>query len=287
MSFMFQKMVVAGVGLIGGSLALAAREAGLVKEIIGYGRGEENLRLAEKRGIVGRYFLDPNEMPQGVDLVILATPVRAIVSLAGSFLPSLRPGCLVSDVGSAKEKIVEEMEELLPSGIFFVGAHPIAGSEQWGAEAAIPDLFSGRRCILTATPNTDRGALSKMVRFWTSIGASVEVMDPQLHDRVLGIVSHLPHVLAYALVNMLVQAKVDSVDLKAYCGGGFKDLTRIASSRPEIWRDICLVNRRAISESLGHYIDHLERVKQWIWDGEGSLLEEEFARANEIRRQIP
>lgn len=286
MDSMFRRMVVAGVGLIGGSLALAARRRGLVEEIIGCGRREKNLRLARRKGIIDRYFLHEGDIPGGVDLLILAPPVQATVSLAASFLPALEPGCLISDVGSVKARIVREMEKLLPPHISFVGAHPVAGSEQWGAQAALPDLFSGRRCILTPTRNTDPDALKSMTCFWRRVGAKVEVMDPHLHDRILGAVSHLPHVLAYALVNTLSRTKVDSVDLKDYCGSGFKDFTRIASSRPEIWRDICLLNRQAIGKSLGGYIKRLERLRRWIRDEEGDLLEREFAKANEVRRQI-
>ncbi len=193
---------------------------------------------------------------------------------------------MISDVGSVKGRIVREMERLLPSHIPFVGAHPIAGSELWGAQAALPDLFSGRRCILTPTRNTDPDALKKMVRFWRRIGAKVEIMDPHLHDKILGVVSHLPHLLAYALVNTLSRTEMESVDLKDYCGEGFKDFTRIASSRPEIWRDICLLNRQAIGKSLGSYIRRLERLQRWIHNGEGDLLEREFAQANGVRREI-
>lgn len=284
--FLFRRMVVVGVGLIGGSVALAAGKRGLVEEIIGFGRGEKNLRVAQRRGVVNRYFLDEGEIPKGVDLLILATPVQATVSLASSFLPRLEPGCLVSDVGSVKARIVRDMERLLPQPIPFVGAHPIAGGEQWGSRAALPDLFSGHRCILTPTQHTDPGALKKMACFWRRVGAKVEVMDPDLHDRVLAVVSHLPHLIVFNLVNTLSRSTVDSVDLKEYCGGGFKDFTRIASSRPEIWRDICLANRRAIGKSLTDYLKQLERLKKWIHDGKADLLEREFSLANEVRRQI-
>lgn len=286
MGFMFRRMVVAGVGLIGGSLALAARRRGLVEEIVGFGRGERNLRVARKERMVDRYFLREEEFPQGVDLLILATPVQAVVPLADSFLPALEPGCLVSDVGSAKAKIVREMEKLLPAEIPFVGAHPIAGSEQWGAQAAVADLFSGRRCILTPTSHTDPDALRRISSFWRRAGARVEIMEPEVHDRILAVVSHLPHVLAYAMVNALGRTAVDSIDPRHYCGGGFKDFTRIAASRPEIWRDICLVNRRAIGKHLTGYIKELERLRRWIRDGRGDLLQREFARANVIRRQM-
>jgi len=284
--FMFRRMVVAGVGLIGGSLALAARRRGLVEEIVGFGRGERNLRVARKERMVDRYFLREEEFPEGVDLLILATPVQAVVPLADSFLPALEPRCLVSDVGSAKAKIVREMEKLLPAEIPFVGSHPIAGSEQWGAQAAVPDLFSGCRCILTPTSHTDADALRRIASFWRRAGARVEIMDPEVHDRILAVVSHLPHVLAYAMVNALGRTAVDSIDPTHYCGGGFKDFTRIAASRPEIWRDICLVNRRAIGKHLTDYIKQLERLRRWIRDGRGDLLQREFARANVIRRQM-
>lgn len=282
----FRRMVIAGVGLIGGSLALAARKHGLVEEIVGYGRSEENLRVAQERGIISRYFSQPEEIPNGVDLLVLATPVQATAPLAAAFVPRLEAGCLVTDVGSVKAKIVRDMEKLLPRQIPFVGAHPIAGSDQWGAQAARTDLFVGQRCILTPTRSTDPDALKQMKYLWQAVGARVEVMDPRLHDRILGVVSHLPHVLVYALVNTLSRTKVDSVDLKAYCGGGFKDFTRIASSRPELWRDICLVNEQAIGKSLGDYIRNLQRLRKLIRNRKGDLLEREFARANEVRRQI-
>ena len=283
---MFQKMVVAGVGLIGGSLALDMRRHGLVKEIVGYGRSESNLRIAKRKGIIDDFFLRETDLPSGVDFLMMGTPVQAIVPLTAAFLPRLKSGCIVSDVGSVKAEIVKGMEKLLPTGIHFVGAHPIAGSEQWGADAAVDDLFMGRRCILTPSRKTDRGALRKMAALWKRVGAKVEIMSADKHDKILGVVSHLPHVVAYALVNALDQTKVDGVDLKTFCAGGFKDITRIASSRPELWRDICLLNRKAVSKSLGNYIRNLERMKRWIDSGNGKSLEHEFAHANEVREQI-
>ena len=286
MAVMFKKMVVAGVGLIGGSLALDMRRRGLVKEIIGYGRSEKNLRAAKAKGIIDHYFRRDSDIPSGVDFLMMGTPVKAIVPLTAAFLPRLDSGCIVSDVGSVKAEIVKGMERLLPSDIYFVGAHPIAGTEQWGAAAALEKLFLWRRCILTPTKRTQRAALRKMAQLWRRIGAKVEIMSAERHDQVLGVVSHLPHLAAYALVNSLDEAKVDGVDLKSYCAGGFKDITRIASSRPELWRDICLLNRRAVSRSLGTYIRNLERMKRWIDKGDGRALEGEFARANEVREQM-
>ena len=286
MAVMFRKIVMAGVGLICGSLALDMRRKQLAGEIIGYGRSEGNLRLAKKHGIIDSYFLREEQMPDGVDFLMMGTPVQTIVPLTAAFLPRLTAGCVISDVGSVKAEIVRGMEKLLPRNIPFVAGHPIAGSEQWGARAAKADLFVRRRTILTPTGKTDKAALSKVSMLWRKVGAKVELMDPETHDRVLGVISHLPHVLVYALVNALDRTHVRGVDLKSYCAGGFKDFTRIASSRPELWRDICLMNRRALSRSLGDYIESLEQLKKWIQDGKGAHLEKEFARANEIREQI-
>jgi prephenate dehydrogenase len=287
MGFMFQKVVMAGVGLICGSLALDMRRHQLAKEIVGYGRGEANLRLAKRKGIIDAYFLDENQFPPDVDFLMIGTPVETIVPLTKRFLPHLKPGCIVSDVGSVKGEIVRGMERLLPKSVHFVAGHPIAGSEQWGAQAARRDLFVRHRCILTPTKRTDRQALDKVAALWRKVGADVEIMPPEIHDRLLGVISHLPHVLVYALVNALERTPLRGVDLKKYCAGGFKDFTRIASSRPELWRDICLMNRQALGRSLGDYIKYLERLHHWIGDGKGVLLEKEFARAYEIRGQIP
>jgi prephenate dehydrogenase len=283
---MFQKMVVAGVGLIGGSLALDMRRRGLVKEIVGYGRTEANLKIARRKGIIDSYFVKEEEIPAETDFLMLGTPVQTIVPLTAAFLPRLQRGCIVSDVGSVKGEIVRGMERLLPTGIHFVGAHPIAGSEQWGAEAARENLFMGRLCVLTPTRKTNRAALKKMELLWRRVGSHVEIIDANRHDHILGVVSHLPHMAAFALVNALDQTKLDGVDLKRFCAGGFKDITRIASSRPELWRDICLLNRRAVSRSLGTYIRNLERMKRWIDGGNGRALDREFANANEVREQL-
>jgi prephenate dehydrogenase len=192
----------------------------------------------------------------------------------------------VSDVGSVKGEIVRGMERILPAGIHFVGSHPIAGSEQWGAEAARENLFMGRLCVLTPTRKTNRAALKKMELLWRRVGSYVEIINANRHDHILGVVSHLPHMAAFALVNALGQTRLDGVDLKRYCAGGFKDITRIASSRPELWRDICLLNRRAVSRSLGTYIRSLERMKRWVDGGNGRALDREFANANEVREQL-
>ena len=287
MAVMFQRVVMAGVGLICGSLALDMRRRRLAKEIIGYGRGEANLKLAKRKGIIDSYFVDDDHFPADADLLMIGTPVETIVPLTKRFLPRLKAGCIVSDVGSVKSEIVRGMEKILPKQIYFVAGHPIAGSEQWGARAARRDLFVHQRCILTPTKGTNRRALNKVAALWRKVGAEVEIMAPQVHDQVLGVISHLPHVLVYALVNALERTRPHDFDVKKYCAGGFKDFTRIASSRPELWRDICLMNRRALGRSLADYINYLKRLNRWIREGNGVLLEREFARAYDIRARIP
>jgi len=287
MAVMFERVAMAGVGLICGSLALDMRRHRLTKEIVGYGRSESNLRLAKRKGIIDSFFLSVEEFPANVDLLIMGTPVEAIVPLTKAFLPRLKAGAIISDVGSVKGELVRAMERLLPRQVSFVAGHPIAGSEQWGARAARNNLFVHHRCILTPTENTDRKALDKIAALWRKVGAEVETMPPEVHDHVLGVISHLPHVIVYALVNALERQQLNGIDLKKYCAGGFKDFTRIASSRPELWRDICLMNRRALGSSLGDYIKYLQRLNRWIHDGKGALLEKEFARAYDIRAQIP
>ena len=287
MAVMFEKMVMAGVGLICGSLALDMRRRKLVKEVVGYGRSEGNLKIAKKKGLIDSYFLRETDFPRGVDFLMMGTPVETIVPLTKAFLPKLEQDCIVSDVGSVKGEIVRGMEKLLPKHIAFVAGHPIAGSEQWGAQAARENLFVDHRCVLTPTKKTDKQALKKIAELWRRVGAEVEIMPPDVHDRVLGVISHLPHVLVYALVNALNRTPLKGVDLKSYCAGGFKDFTRIASSRPELWRDICLMNRRALGRSLSDYIKYLEQLNRWIRDEKGGLLEKEFMRAYETRAQIP
>lgn len=286
MAALFHKMVVAGVGLIGASLALAARKHGLVEEVVGYGRSEKNLRFALDKGIIDSYFHKPEELPKDTDFLMVGTPVAAIAPLTKEFLSYMRAGCVISDVGSVKAEIVRDMEKLLPPSMVFVGAHPIAGGEQWGAEPARANLFIGQRCILTPTQNTDQAALKKVATLWKTVGAKVELMDAEIHDKILGLVSHLPHVLVYGLVNLMNRARVGSTEVIEYCGGGFKDFTRIASSRPELWRDICLLNREAVSGGLADYINELEKLKRLVDEGKGPEIEREFALANEARRRL-
>jgi len=283
---MFHTMVIAGVGLIGGSLALAAKERGLVNRVVGYGRNEKTLRRARNIGILDTYFLKADDFPADTNFLVLATPVSVIAPLAESFLSRINPECLISDVGSVKRRVVTGMEKLLKGSPPFVGAHPIAGSDQWGPDAARADLFVGRRCIITPTRNSDPGAVKQLRKFWHRVGAKVELMDVRLHDRILGVVSHLPHVAASALVNALERTRIESVDMAEYCGSGFRDTTRIAAGRPELWRDICMLNREAVLRGIREYVRALERIADSISRDDGRRLEQEFERALVTRKRV-
>ena len=286
MTPLFPRMTVAGVGLIGGSLALAARAAGLVGEVTGYGRSEANLRLARERGIVDHVARDPAAAVAGADVILLGVPVGAAAALAEAFRPHARAGAILTDVGSVKAGLVEALEARWPARELVVGAHPIAGSEMSGAAAARADLFRERRCILTPTPVTDREALGRVRALWEGVGAVVEEMPPPAHDEILARVSHLPHLVAYALVGAFVDARVAGRRVLDYAGSGYRDVTRIAASRPELWRDIALANRSALRAALAEFRAALDRLEGLLVPGSGDALEAVLGEAAAARRRL-
>ncbi|MDX2165592.1 MAG: prephenate dehydrogenase [Deltaproteobacteria bacterium] len=264
----FERAAIVGVGLIGGSLALAAKQAGLIGEAIGVGRSEANLAVARQRGLVDRTVRDLAALG-AVDLVVLAVPVRSTAAMVETLLPHVPAGALLTDVGSVKGEIVAAVEALLPVERRFVGAHPIAGSEDSGATAARADLFHGAACILTPTPRTDRGALGRIRALWEGVGARVEEMSPAAHDQALAWVSHLPHVVAYALVRAL--AAVDPA-LAGLAGGSWRDTTRVAASSPELWRDIFLANADALAAATQTFAAEVERLRTLVAGGDAAAL---------------
>jgi prephenate dehydrogenase len=283
---LFECMAVVGVGLIGGSLARAARERGLVSRIIGLGRGEQNLRRARELGVIDVVETDWGKAVREAELVVLATPVESIVKL----LPKIAPLCgketLVTDVGSVKGSIVFEAEGTLPAPGRFVGGHPIAGTENSGVEASLASLFEDRKTILTPTKRTVPDALEKVRRLWEAVGSTVVVMDTALHDRVMGFVSHLPHIVAYALVHTVCSADQEEGNLARFSAGGFLDFTRIASSHPEMWRDICLMNREALLEAVESFALTLNRFRAMISTKDGPGLEAHFAQCRQTRSEL-
>ncbi len=279
-------MVIVGVGLIGGSLAMAGRKNGLVKEIIGVGRGAANLKEAVKLNVIDSFAFDISEAVKDADLIVLATPVGGFEGLVKQMRHKLNKGAIITDAGSVKGRMVSRIERLLPRGTYFVAGHPIAGKEKSGVKAATHRLFEGTKCILTPTKKTDASALKKVKALWKAVGAEVVLMDPMLHDKVLGAVSHLPHVAAYSIVNTVAEIKKDGNNFIAFSGGGFKDFTRIAASSPEMWRDIFLSNRENLVSIISRYQKNLEKLKKYIKDKDSKKLIKELEKAKAIRDRL-
>jgi prephenate dehydrogenase len=281
----FQKIAILGVGLIGGSLAMVCKQKGLAGMIVGYGRRLENLKKAVKLGVIDRFFQDLRETVRGADLIVLATPVGRFEALAREIAEVASKEAIVMDVGSVKGDLVARLERLLPYGSRFVGTHPIAGKEKTGVESASATLFSGALCILTPTDRTDPSALESVKALWKAAGAKLILMDPAQHDQILAAVSHLPHLAAYALVNTVLETRVQGQEVLSFSGGGLRDFTRIAASSPEMWRDICLLNRDPLLGMIEAYEKTLARLKKLIQQGDGESLEAEFERAKEVRER--
>jgi len=279
-------LAVIGVGLIGGSLALALKEAGAVGEVVGIGRSLANLEKALELGVVDRFTQDPVDGVRGADLIFLATPVLTLREVAAVIAPHLKPGAILTDGGSVKGSVVEAIEPLLPEGVHFVPGHPIAGTEKSGAEAAFATLYRGRRCILTPTARTDRAALDLVRRVWKVAGSEVVLMEVEKHDRVLAAISHLPHMVAYSLVNAVSSYDRYEENILEYSAGGFRDFTRIASSDPTMWRDIALTNREALLEMMERFECFFAELKEDVRLGEGAKLFEFFLRSKESRDAI-
>jgi prephenate dehydrogenase len=283
---LFNRLVIAGVGLIGGSLGLAARERGLIGEVVGFGRTEANLKVALERGIIDSYTFEPAEAAAGADLFLLAVPVAATGRVMAQFIPHLQPGCIVTDAGSVKEQVVTILEQLLPPTLPCVGAHPIAGTEHAGAGAAFASLFEDQLCILTPTATTDQTALAQVRSLWEGVGMRVEEMDMRIHDQVLARVSHLPHMIAFSVMNAMLAKPVSGVDALAYSGSAFDSLTRVAASPVEMWRDICVENRDALLSAVTEFESALAQLKAAIAKGDGEALADAMSQAQTERQRL-
>lgn len=284
---LYERMTLIGVGLLGGSLALAARQHGLVNHITGFGRNADTLRRAQERGVIDTWSSDIKESVKEADLVVLCSPVCTFLPRLDEMRSALKSGCHVTDVGSVKGGLVQEMEARMPEGVTFVGGHPIAGSELSGLDAAFAELYEGSRCIVTPTGETPGEAGKKIIELWTALGMEVICMDSFEHDRVLGAVSHLPHIVAYALMNAVADVKTPNYDsVLEFSGGGLRDITRIASADPAMWRDIALTNRDQILLLIGEFEGALAELKGLIERGEGDGLTAAFSRSNENRMKL-
>jgi len=277
------RLCVAGVGLMGGSLARALRAAGQAGEIVGWGRDPAHLERALALGVIDRFEAEPAAAAAGADMVVLAVPVGATGEVLARLRPGLSPGAVVTDVGSTKGSVVADVRRVL-GGLppWFVPGHPIAGTEQSGVEASVTGLFAGRRVILTPEPETEAAAVARVRAMWEAVGAQVVETSAAHHDAVLAATSHLPHMLAYALVDTLARMD-DSAEIFEYAAGGFADFTRIASSNPAMWHDICLANREALVAVMDRFLDDLARLREAVAAGDGDFLRETFARAKAAR----
>ena len=284
--FYIPRLAVIGVGLIGGSLALALRQAGAVGETIGIGRGRANLDKALELGVVDRVCSDAAQGVREADVVFLATPVQSLGPVARQIMPHLKPGAILTDGGSVKAEVIRAIEPHLRDDVHFVPGHPIAGTEKSGAEAAFATLYRERRCILTPTARTAPQALETIRRMWQCAGSEVVVMDVQKHDRVLAAISHLPHMVAYTLVNGVGSYDRYEENILDYSAGGFRDFTRIASSDPTMWRDIALTNREALLEMMDRFEMFFAELKDLVRSGDGEALYRFFLNSKELRDGI-
>jgi len=280
---MIERLAVIGVGLIGGSLARALRSSESVGEVVGCGRSLANLELAQELGVIDRFFLTPEEAVRNADIVFISVPLGAIAAVFARIRGQLRDQAVVTDGGSVKGSVVADAQRVfgaIPPG--FVPGHPIAGTERSGVASSFPELYQHRRVILTPLPETDSEACARVRAMWEAVGAEVTEMSVAHHDEVLAATSHLPHMLAFGLVDALARMRSND-EIFRYAAGGFKDFTRIASSSPEMWRDICIANAEALSRMLGRFGDEMRELSETIARKDGEALLEIFDRARSAR----
>jgi prephenate dehydrogenase len=277
------RLCVIGVGLIGGSLALDLRRLGLCAEVVGCSRNESNLRRAKELSVIDRFHTDPAEAVRGADLVLVAVPLGAMGAVFQAMAPGLGADTVVTDAGSAKRSVIDAARAGLGERCaMMVPGHPIAGAENSGVDAAEHRLYESRRVILTPMPESRPAAVERVRAMWQAVGAEVLEMDPAHHDEVLAATSHLPHMLAYTLVDVLGRME-DRVEIFRYAAGGFRDFTRIASSDPQMWHDICLANRDALAAVLARFATELNDLESAVRHADGATIFEIFTRAKALR----
>jgi prephenate dehydrogenase len=280
---LFERVAIVGVGLIGGSFALALKKANACRHVVGVGRGAANLKLATERGVIDSIAPDAAAAARGADLVLVATPLAQFKTVFAQMGSSIGAGALITDAGSTKQDVISAAREALKQKIAqFVPSHPIAGAEHSGAAAANAELFRGRRVVLTPLAENAAASVQRITDAWRECGARVSSMSAQEHDAVLAAVSHLPHLIAFALVHEMA-GREDSAELFSYAAGGFRDFTRIASSHPEMWRDICMANRERVLNELSRFTDKLGEVKRLLEKSDAGALEKLFTQAREAR----
>ena len=284
---MFNRVALIGIGLIGSSISHALRRGGLAREIVGHARSEATRATALKLGLVARAFATAREAAADADLVILCSPVGVYGAIAQEIAPHLAKGAIVTDVGSVKAAVVRDVAPHLPEGVHFVPGHPIAGTEYSGPESGFATLFDNRWCVLTPPPGTDDTATAKLKTLWEAMGSNVEIMTPEHHDMVLAITSHVPHLIAFNIVNTAAHlGRVTDSEVIKFSAGGFRDFTRIAASDPTMWRDVFLNNSEAVIEMLGRFTEDLLHLQRAIRYGDGETLFRQFEEARGIRKGV-
>lgn len=285
---LFPRVAIVGLGLIGSSLARCFKDdPSLAGEVVAGDRSDAVCKRVLELGLAARAETDAALAVAGADLVVLAVPIGAYAALAESIAPHLKPGAVVSDVGSVKQAVIRAVAPHIPAGVHFVPGHPIAGTEHSGPDAGFAALFRGRWCILTPPPGTDTGAVDKVAELWRRVGSMVEIMEPGHHDRVLAITSHLPHLIAYTIVGTATDLEEHlKAEVIRFSASGFRDFTRIAASDPVMWRDIFLNNREAVLDVIQRFTEDLTALQRAIRRGEGDTLEDLFTRTRAIRRGI-
>ena len=284
---MFRRVALVGIGLIGSSLSHAMRRAGLAGEIVGTARSAETRATAVRLGLVSEAYATAGEAAKGADLVILCAPIGACASLTAEMAAHLQPGAILTDVASVKAAIVRDCGPHVPKGVHFIPGHPIAGTEHSGPEAGFATLFDGRWCVLTPLETSDRAAVEKLKAFWEACGSNVDIMGAEHHDLVLAITSHVPHLIAYNIVNTAAHLeRVTDSEVIKFSAGGFRDFTRIAASDPTMWRDVFLNNKEAVLEMLGRFSEDLTALQRAVRYGDGETLFRLFTDARAIRRGV-
>jgi len=284
---LFNRLALIGVGLIGSSIARAARAQNLVRSITATARSPATRKRVAELGLADQVVETNAAAVEGADLVIVCIPVGACGDVAKEIAPHLAPGAIVSDVGSVKGMIIREMGPHLPANVHFVPAHPVAGTEFSGPDAGFAELFINRWCILTPPQGADPAVVEKLAAFWGAMGANVETMDADHHDLVLAITSHLPHLIAYTIVHTADELQsVTRSEVLKFSAGGFRDFTRIAASDPTMWRDVFLANKEAVLEMLGRFNEDVAALTKAIRRGDGDALFEHFTRTRAIRKGI-
>jgi cyclohexadieny/prephenate dehydrogenase len=284
---LFNRLVLIGVGLIGSSIARAARAQGAARTIVATARSPQTRRRVAELGLADQVVESNAAAVEGADLVIVCVPVGACGAVAKEIGPHLAAGAIVSDVGSVKGAVVRDMSPHLPTTVYFVPAHPVAGTEYSGPDAGFAELFVNRWCILTPPKDADIKTVDKLAAFWRLLGANVDTMDADHHDLVLAITSHLPHLIAYTIVGTADELQtVTRSEVLKFSAGGFRDFTRIAASDPTMWRDVFLANKEAVLEMLGRFNEDISTLTKAIRKGDGDALFEQFTRTRAIRKGI-